>query len=266
MRPLLTSSVLALALVCSSRIDAAGRATPSTLPPAWCAPETEALPGDVCHVDFNAEGRRTLVIFLHGVVPHASTWQWTQQRALLREARAFHFAAIMPQALPVGPHGAAGYAWPGSLADQRAKESELVDQWSAAQRLLELRAGRPFDEVFVVGFSSGAYFATSLALRDRLKADGYVLLAGGAPTVAKSEGHHRAPIFIGVSATDYATAPSARSLGRWLAARDWPHRVNEQPVGHMVSDLHMVRALSYLRATVDESRARGEPVRTRANR
>jgi predicted esterase len=247
----------------TSLADEAAKGPAKNGAPAWCAPETEALgAGDICHVDFDTSERRTLVVFLHGVVPRASTWQWTQQRAILREARYFHFAAIMPRAPAVGPDGAGGFAWPGGADDADADRAR-VDSWREAARTLETRAGRPFDEVFVIGFSSGAYYATSLALHDRMKADGYVLLAGGSPLQGSTDVPHRTPVFIGVCAYNRATAPAARALGQWLADHDWPHRVNEQPVGHMVSDLHVVRALAYLRAQVDESRP---AIRTRASR
>jgi predicted esterase len=260
--PFPVAAALAFASLAATPASPVARsvARPTNAAPAWCAPETEALAGDICHVDHNEGDRRTLVVFLHGVVPRASTWQWTQQRAIVREARYFHFAAIMPRAPAVGPRGAGGFAWPGAADadDDRAR----VDSWRQAQRLLETRAGRPFDEVFVVGFSSGAYYATSLALHDRAPADGYVLLAGGSVAHADGDAHRHAPIFVGVSAKDRATAPAARALGRWLADRDWPHRVDEQPVGHMVSDLHVDRALAYLRARVDEART----TKTRASR
>ena len=236
---------------CCALLLFVARAHAADAPPPWCAPETETLPSSVCHFDGNEAGRRTLVIFLHGVVPKSSTWQWTQQRAILREARQFHFAAIMPRALPVGPNGAAGFAWPGSVGRDESVERELIDQWMNAQHILEARAGRPFDEVFVVGFSSGAYFATSLAVRDRVKADGYVVLAGGSASKVAADVEHKAPIFIGVSSRDHATAPGARALGAALAARSWPHKVDEEPIGHMVYDVHVLHALNYLRALVD---------------
>ena len=230
---------------------------------AWCAPETEALPDSVCAFDGSAAApggrtgsdRRTLVIFLHGLVPRDAGWQWTQQRAVLREARQFKFTAIMPRAPGVGPRAAAGYAWPGSTAAQPV-EQELIDQWSRARRALEARAGRPFDEVFVLGFSSGAYFATSLALRGRLDVDGYVLVAGGSATHLASDPPRRPPVFIGVSTQDRATAPGARALGQLLGGRGWAHRVDEEPVGHMISDLHVAHALIYLRARVDSDGGR----------
>ena len=247
----------------------AGRPAPASAAPAlaratahaWCAPETEALPDSVCAFDGTAASpgassdRRTLVIFLHGLVPRDAGWQWTQQRAVLREAKQFRFTAIMPRAPGVGPRSVAGYAWPGSTAAQPV-EQDLIDQWSRARRTLEARAGRPFDEVFVLGFSSGAYFATSLALRGRLDVAGYVLVAGGSATHLTSDPPRRPPVFIGVSTQDRATAPGARALGQLLAARGWAHRVDEEPVGHMISDLHVAHALTYLRARVDSDGGR----------
>jgi predicted esterase len=218
--------------------------------PSWCAPETEALPGDVCYVDANAAGRRTLVVFLHGLIPRNTTWQWTQHRAMARDAREYHFAAIMPQAPEVGPGGAGGYAWPGSSANPQA----IVEPWTAARRYVEARDGRPFDEVFVLGFSSGAYFAMSLALRDQVEVDGYAAFAGGAPMQPAAEVHHRAPIFVGVTARDASTADTARALGRTLETLGWPHRVDEADIGHMFADAHVGRAVAYLRRMTDKAR------------
>jgi predicted esterase len=214
--------------------------------PAWCAPEVEGLPGDVCHVDGGQQGdRRTLVIFLHGAIAKGTTWQWTQERALLRQSKEAHFEAIFPRA----PLGASGYVWPGSVKAQLEVEDELFRGWHAAQALLEERAGRPFDQVFVMGFSSGAYFASSLALRRRLDVDGYAVFAGGASYGSATPGPAAAvPVFVGVCASDKQTADDSRSFGAALAARGFRHRVDEEPVGHMFSDVHVVHAASYLRA------------------
>lgn len=226
--------------------------------PAWCAPELEALPlrEDVCFVDGSkpakdgGEGRRTLVIYLHGLIAKKTTWQWTQERAIARQAKQFGFAAIVPQAPSIGKDGSAGFGWPTAVKSQGV-EPDLIAGWAAARRLVEERSGRKFDEVFVIGFSSGAYYGSSLALRGRLDVDGYALLAGGSPvTHPAASGSSRAPVFIGVAARDPGTAPGARTLGQSLARWGWPHRVDEQPVGHMSSDVHVGHALAYLRAMV----------------
>jgi predicted esterase len=224
-------------------------------PPAWCAPEVEALADGVCHIDGGQKGdRRTLVIFLHGAIAKGTTWQWTQERALLRQAKQAKFEAIFPRA----PLGSNGYLWPGSVKAQDAAEDELVAGWRAAQALLEGRAGRPYDEVFVMGFSSGAYFASSLALRAGINVDGYAVFAGGASYPPRPGDSPRAvPVFVGVCADDEQTAGDSRSVGAALAARGWPHRVDEQHVGHMFSDVHVVHAASYLRAM--KARAKPKP-------
>jgi predicted esterase len=215
--------------------------------PAWCAPELETLPGNVCHYDANDEARRTLVVFLHGLVPRYAPWQWTQQRAVVRMAKTLHFAAIFPRAPTVGPGGSGGYAWPSAASNQN---EQIAEGWVAAKKLLESRSGHAYDEVFVVGFSSGAYFAASLAMRGHALADGYVVLAGGAPREAAADGR-RAPIYVGVSGRDRHTAPNARELGRSLTLLKWPHKTDDQRVGHMVASVHMTHALAYLRSEVD---------------
>jgi predicted esterase len=227
--------------------------TLATLPyqPAWCAPEMDPLGGDVCHIAGTPapDGRRTLVIFLHGVIAKNTMWQWLQERGIARSAKLLHFEAIVPQAPGVGPNAAGGYAWPGGHGAKGTNEDELIDGWTKARRRLEERNGHRFDEVYVVGFSSGAYFATSLAARAKLGVDGYVILAGGSPNEPAPEARPT-PVFVGVCAKDRASAPQARELGHLLSARGWPTRIDEQPVGHGVSDIHMVHALGWLRANL----------------
>ena len=60
--------------------------------------------------------------------------------------------------------------------------------------------------------------------------------------------------FVGVCARDKATAPDGRSLGQALAGWSWPHKVDEQPVGHMFADTHIGHALAYLRGRRDATR------------
>jgi predicted esterase len=225
--------------------------------PEWCAPEMDPLTADVCHVEGTPapDGRRTLVIFLHGVIAKNTMWQWLQERGIGRVAKELHFDVIVPQAPRVGPDGAGGFAWPGlGRKSGQADEQALVDGWMSARRTLEERNGHPFDEVYVVGFSSGAYFATALALRAELDVNGYVVLAGGAVGAPNADATHRAPVFVGVCAKDDASAPNARELGHVLAARGWPTRIDEQPVGHGVSDVHVAHALAWMRARREKAR------------
>jgi len=249
--PHFVAAVLAagVALV-SPRAGHADDFTLATLPyqPAWCAPEMDALTHDVCHVTGtpSPDGRRTLVIFLHGVIAKNTMWQWLQERGVAKAAREFHFDAIVPQAPKVGPGGAGGFAWPGA-AKVSDDEDAMIATWRAARRKLERQNGHAFDEVYVVGFSSGAYFATSLALRGKLDVDGYVVLAGGAWRLPAADAKRHAPVFVGVCGKDETSAPDARELGHFLAARGWPSTIDELPVGHGVSDVHVGHALAWFR-------------------
>jgi predicted esterase len=242
---LIVALLVALGLVRPSFAEARGRASHGPYP--WCASEFETLPNGLCHIPgAPQEGRRTLVIFLHGMIAPDVDWQWTQERALARQAKQSKFEAIFAKA----PLGAQGYAWPGSAAAMDDQERALLDAWEEARHVLERRHGKPFDEVFLMGFSSGAYFTSALALRGRGRFDGFATFAGGGggwrPDARSTA---RPPVFVGVCADDAQTRTHSRSFGNTLAALGWPHRVDEQPIGHMFGDVHVAHAIGYLRAT-----------------
>ncbi len=212
-------------------------------PLSWCAEEFETLPNGLCHIDGGQkEGRRTLVVFLHGAIAKDVDWQWLQERALARQAKQSKFEAVFARA-PLGPNG---YVWSG-LASAKESEQELIDGWNAARAFLEKRNGAPYDEVFLMGFSSGAYYVGSLVLRGRVKFDGYATFAGGGGWHSGADAPFKAPVYVGVCADDRQTASHSRAFGTLLAARGWPSRVDEQKVGHMFSDIHVAHALTYLR-------------------
>jgi hypothetical protein len=82
-----------------------------------------------------------------------------------------------------------------------------------------------------------------------LDVDGYMMLAGAASWVHPvAPEPKRAPIFVGVSAADKATAPDSRGLGATLASLGWPRRVEERQAGHMVDWTFMAHGISWLRA------------------
>jgi predicted esterase len=214
-------------------------------PLAWCNEEVETLPNGLCYINGGQpeqDSRRTLVVFLHGAIAKDVDWQWLQERALTRQAKQSHFEAVFARA-PLGP---SGYVWPGTAAAQETSEQDLIDGWTAARTFLEKRNGKPYDDVFLMGFSSGAYFVSSLALRGRVKFDGFATFAGGAGH-GPVEAPFKAPVYVGVCADDRQTASHSRAFGSVLAARGFPHRVDEQKVGHMFSDVHVAHAVTYLR-------------------
>ncbi|HVH41749.1 MAG TPA: hypothetical protein VM925_05380 [Labilithrix sp.] len=216
-------------------------------PSSWCAPEIEALPGDACFLDGGARNapRHTLVIFLHGAIAKNTTWSWNHERMLLRLAKATKVDVVFPRS----PQTDAGFVWPGSRDAQDRVEQELIDGWMTAKHALEERNAQPFDDVFVMGFSSGAYFASSLAMRGRADVDGYAVFAGGQPMAASpSPVEHFSPVFVGVCADDTTTAAHSRAFAGSLAAAGIPRAVSEQHVGHGLDHVHFTSALAYLRS------------------
>lgn len=247
------------ALAAPADASASEAPAPAQAGPAapWCPPELETLPGDVCYLAGPPAGsRRTLVVFLHGLLDDGGTHQHALYRGLARAAKKHGFAMLAPRGVNgAGPgRRASQVGWPTAEEARKVTEDRIVDAWSAARAAIEAREGAPFDEVFVFGFSNGAYYASSLALRGRLEVDGYAVFAGGsAPKgmdrVAKGT-KRRAPVFVGVAAKD-ATAKDARGLAKLLGKLGWPHESASRPVRHVVADAHLERAIAYLRGRVD---------------
>ncbi|HHH31852.1 MAG TPA: hypothetical protein ENK57_26375 [Polyangiaceae bacterium] len=219
----------------------------------WCAPEFETLAGDVCYHPApapkgDAPKRRTAVIFLHGLVPAGEGWQHNQQRGILRGAQAHGFAVFAPRGREgIRPKEPLTVAWPTSASAQKEHEAAVLAEWKAAIDLVEKRDGEPFDEVFVLGFSNGAYYTGSLAIRAPHPFDGYAVFAGGrAYGVPTSDPSRRAPVFVGICTKD-STAKDGQSLAATLRKHGWPFKAERRPVGHTVADKHLAHAMAFLR-------------------
>jgi predicted esterase len=215
--------------------------------PSWCGEGFEALPSDVCYIDGRGTaGRRTLVIWLHGVIAKDSDWSHNHEKMLSRMAKATGIEMLFPK----GVVGKQLVAWPGTAEAQANDEAALIEQWMTAKAELEKRDGKAFDETFIFGFSSGAYFASSLAMRGRVGGvDGYAVFAGGQPGAKTADANaHMAAVYVGVCANDKTTATHSRAFAASLAAAGIPRMVSEQAVGHDVSPAHFLGALAYLRS------------------
>ena len=240
-----------------------GAAPPA--PDRWCAPELGVLPTDVCYAlpaDETATASE-LIVFLHGVIAPNGTWQWAQQRAAARAAATHGVAALMPKGRRGlrDDHMKDWYTWPTGVAARRRAESAVLEEWWAAKRALERKLGRPFDRVYVFGFSNGAYYVSSLALRGRLDIDGYASFAGGTagPRIAPRAfaDVRRVPWYVGYGQRDTPAVQGASRLRRAFKALRWPGKVVGRPrVGHTMTDSQVREALEFLR---QQHRARPAP-------
>lgn len=233
-----------------------GAAGPAGEDQPWCFPGEgiEALTPTLCHYSPAPPERApdTLVIFLHGLTKLGTTWQWNGQRGLARAAKAHGFELITPRGrLGAGSKKYADHwNWPSSAEGQKELEAEVLAEWKAAQETLEKRNGRPFAKVYVWGFSAGAYYAASLALRGRLAVAGYGIFAGGgAPKGVErwAKGTQpKPPIYVGYGHKDRARRDPAR-LGRALKAMGWKSLVVGRPkVGHSMTDAQVREAVAFL--------------------
>jgi poly(3-hydroxybutyrate) depolymerase len=207
-------ATVGLSLGSASHADEPNRGAPAAIgSKPWCAPEVSELSDHVCFFDGGvpADGRRTLVVYLHGLLATTPGFQWLQQRAMAIHAKRLGFAVL----LPTSPKVQDAYVWPTSHTAQEQQEAQIVAGIQQARTDLEQRLGHGFDEAFVVGFSSGAYYASSLAVRGVLDVDGYVVLAGG-----------------------FAAA---------LAGMGWPFRAEERNAGHMVDWAFLTHGIQWLR-------------------
>lgn len=224
----------------------------------WCAAEVETLSDGMCfHAPAQAQASSaehpTLVVFLHSLVAVKSNWQWEQQRELVSAAERHGFSVLMPRGRTgLGPRRSGDvWAWPTSPAKQAEVEDELIDEWREAQRTIETRNRHRFARVFVFGFSNGAYYASTLALRNRLNADGYGVFAGGSGGKyasvlgSRTAATDRAPIFVGYGTKDPAWHDMA-SLADTLKSLGWRHQVKAEPVGHLVTAAQLAAAMRFL--------------------
>ena len=145
--------------------DAAAHPDPApgavAVPPSdragWCIDALTPLEGDVCWAPAppppttaSAEApasprRRTLVIFLHGLLDDGRDWQHPIQRGMLAMSRHHDFALLAPRGLNgVGPGRLPGQiAWP-ARADVRDQEDALLAKIMRARREAERREGAPY--------------------------------------------------------------------------------------------------------------------------
>lgn len=240
----------------------------------WCAPELEALSDRVCYfspaqstTQSPHEGAgvapRTLVIFLHSLISAADRAAWPLQQRMATYAERYGFTMLVPRGRPgLGPGRDPGVlAWPTAQSLQERYEAELLREWQAARALAEKRGGS-FDRVLVMGFSNGAYYATSLAVRDKLDVDGYAVFAGGSGKeyvrLQAARSKRKTPIFVGYGTKD-PDHGNQRKLVSMLASLNWPHRSLSARIGHTVSNSQVENALDFLCGKTDDENTRKKP-------
>lgn len=220
----------------------------------WCAPEVKRLSDHVCYFDGDdgSRERRTLVVYLHGMLATTPGFQYLQQQAMAIHAKRLNFTVLLPTS-PLTPRG---YLWPTGQKARKETEEALLAGIERSRGELERRVGHRFDETFVVGFSSGAYYASSLVRRGALDVDGYIILAGGSSFAGNDAvAEERAPVFVGVSKKDRHSREDSRALAGALRSLGWPLRIEERNAGHMVDWTLLGDGIAWLRKRAEARNA-----------
>lgn len=220
----------------------------------WCAPGLTKLTSRLCYYSPSHQNEdqdtSTLVIFLHSLVSAAPKAAWEQQLRMQKLADGYDFSILIPQGRPgLGPGRDPGVlAWPTAQELQTLHEAELLAEWKVGVEQARQLHGA-FARVFLIGFSNGAYYATSLTFRERFACDGVAVFAGGSGSkyqrLTAARAKRRTPMFIGYGTLDPDNRQQ-RALVSLLVALGWPHRALAAKVGHTVATEQMRAALKYL--------------------
>lgn len=223
----------------------------------WCAPELQTLAHEVCAFVPEEKGqraKRTLIVYLHGVVQPETTSQWNQQRGAARIGAKYGFTVMMPRGRRgIGPTNMEDWwTWPTAIDTRQKYEEALLKEWAEGREALEKQAGAPFERVYVFAFSNGAYYATSLAMRGRLEVNGYALFAGGSGSpyheVEAKKNKLRVPIAVSWGEGD-PSHPKQVDLAKLLKRMRWPYQAfGHRRAGHAMTDEEVLESLTFLGA------------------
>jgi predicted esterase len=226
---------------------------PSALPEVetdWCIPGVEALDATTCYV-LPASPSRTLLVYLHGIVPpeRTSPQKTNLETVLQNAARRAGIVAMLPRGVKgMAPRGySSWYGWPSTRPSYQRHVKELVADIETKQKRMEEWLGAKFERRYVAGSSSGGYFAALLALHGGMRADGFGLFSGASgsateelPTLPK------VPVYVGFGKHD-TVGPQSRQLAAVFERAGFPVRVAEHPVGHGAKEIYLDEALAFFR-------------------
>jgi predicted esterase len=256
---------LALLLTGSGAIGTAAFSSftePKTLPPAtrpevssdpsvpaeptadWCAPGYEALAGGCLALSAAAPGPHAVLVYLHGrYAENAPAEEVDRQRRLATIATARGFAVLALR----GRLGECTWAqlsrwfcWPSNERNEQ-DATDFVDTWEGALLEAHRRAGSKTR--FVLGFSSGAYFAGLLATRGLFDAEAFVVAHGG-PVEPVPAAARMAPLLL-LSADEDVAQDDMIRLDEDLTREHWPHDSYARAGTHGLTDGDIDAALTF---------------------
>jgi len=219
-------------------------AAPADPPADWCAPELEPLAGGGCFAGSPSTQPQPLVVYLHGRYPSdAAAEELDRQSRVARRAKSQGFAVLAlrsPPAICTAPELANWFCWPSSERNADAG-AEIVQAWD--KPLAAARERARSRERFLLGFSSGGYFAGLIASRALLDIDGVVVAHGGPVEPVHALGP-KPPLLL-LSADDDVAQDDMIRLDTELTREGWPHDSYARAGGHALTNEDIDAALSF---------------------
>ncbi len=221
----------------------------------WCAPGLEPIAGGGCFAPAAPSTKRPapLLVYLHGRFESAAPEaELDRQRRVAERAAAKGFAVLALRGREgqcLQPELAHWVCWPASERSVDAGAG-YVASWAPVIAEAETRAGK--GKRFVLGFSSGGFFAVILATRALVAADGFAIAGAGpiVPTRARDEAS-KPPVLL-LSADDDPSQPDMLQLGDELTRERWPHDVYSRAGGHELLDPDIDAALAFFTRSATE--------------
>ena len=217
----------------------------------WCSEGLTTLDESSCFV-LPAVPTRTLLIYLHGIVPPRddSPEKTKVQSVILKAAQRAGVVALVPRGRPgFGPMGRRSWVgWPTTDPLYEKHATRLVDEFAAAKKKLEALIGVTFSPVYLAGSSSGAYFVTRLALHGGIDVDGFGAMSGGTGTETLELSRlPPKPFYIGYGRYDGYVRRAIPTLVGVLNRVGWPIRVAEHAVDHGAREVYLEEAFAFWR-------------------
>jgi dienelactone hydrolase len=214
---------------------------------AWCADGLEPIAGGGCLAMPPAPRLPVpLVLYFHGIYDSATpTEELERQHRVAAHGTARGYAVLALRSSegachPSLPAYATRYCWPSNeeVAD---RAGTFVDGWQVVMGATEQRVGK--GPRYVLGFSSGGFFAVLLAVRGLYPADAFVVAHAGPVEPVKALGK-KAPILL-LSADDDMSQEGMVRLDDELSREQWPHQHSARSGGHALTDWDIDAALGF---------------------